>query len=1282
MAFRPLSVIAAVRQPGDIEDVAEERAQVANANYIAARRWDALVESRNVCEQVSTARAELQSEVQRSTRRLRVVEKELEALDKEHKDFVRAYASVEGSSCNIEAYLRQEIEAADMLRSNMQQVYKEQLHEQQGLVAELVKENQSLMEDKAALTKEVSWLRHQLDIAQTTQATPTGPRYVARSSLELGTGGSPLTPFVVSPTSGVASLSDAGSPMSSSSVASHSSEAFNCLMEDLAIGTGELSRGASIVQTMQATPAGPANMASPPFGSSPSFQQRALLTTPHPIPVYQSGQVAVDRVPEPEAGGWHVRVHESNPRRVTFRRRAACSNNRVFDPEAGTPDVQLHASNPRKVTLTSLLAASCAHKQDLRSSPCPDNPLKVIIRGVPITKQHPSSPMEVDSSPAELDAAASTSSSPSPSASPVNSLHSAFLSESPSARANMEALSAMDTFLQSPKGTPLVNRSQRLTLAKELTRQARSLSISGTPSTPSAESPTFGTASLSAPDSPIRISSSVASHDSDVVDCPMEDRACLTKALSKGANIVQTPRATPAGPANMASSPFGSKRGMTPSTSSSNSPTCALRYLFDAESCNASSLPPSRSSDVAVSPLLISPSSQKRAMVTRPTPLTQAAVSVVSEPKAGGWHVRVHDSNPLRVTFRRRAKPSGPVPSFALPSPSPPPYSSIPLTATPLLVPSALNADMVRGSSISLSLSGPSSASGAGRLLAASCAPAPCLDKPVEVTVRGSPVANQHPSSPLEVEASAAELDADAAANTSSSPSCWASPVTSELLSPRAIVKALTAMGTPSESPKATLLARRPALANLTNGLTPQVQARVTPGLAASAKTSGKANLPTSAAGRHLSALLKYKSSLGSPSPCPRPKTSPERVVVSGSKSASGTRSSRGSEASPGTPPALDLLTPARALGNRPRAVGRFSMALPSDAAAVSRTDTIQALVSSPTAPTPPRAIGSHLMGSAIGPKAFGYTPTVPVAEPPVSVHSLGLPVPEAQGPASSPAVQPAVNMSSAALMPLQLTPVQQPLQALGPSARSVAASNGRTRTVPSSALSSGKASRRSSICNSIADRPAWSASFSRCTAVHTRLAEDMTPVSRRLTTASPHRAASSPPPSPSPVRAVVDSPAVESSSVQAIRRTGSKAVAARLMSTAKTGGSTTAAQPGGVRPTAAQPNAGRATAQGTSRAARAGTIRPGPAAPAPAAQRPATRSSKAAASTPAEQSVAVHKQAASGKSGVVQRESGPAPVELRQANRGKAKTVNKEVAPIRTQPARRAKNPGHTWKF
>ncbi|KAA6428233.1 MAG: hypothetical protein FRX49_01829 [Trebouxia sp. A1-2] len=1200
MAFRPLSVIAAVRQPGDTEDVAEERAQVANANYIAARRWDAVVESRNVCEQVSTAHAELQSELQRSTRKLRAVEKELEALNKEHKDFVRAYASVEGSSCNIEAYLRQEIEAADMLRSNMQQVYKEQLHEQQGLVAELVKENQSLMEDKASLTKEVTWLRRQLEVAQTTQATPTGPEYMARSSLGLGTGGSPLT-LAESPTSGVASLSDAGSPMSSSSVASHNSEAFSCLIEDLAIGTGELSRGASIVQTTQATPTGPANMASPPFGSSPSFQQRALLTTPHPIPVYQSGQVAVDRVPGPGAGGWHVRVHDSNPRRVTFKRRAACSNHRVLDPETGTPDVQLQASNPGKETLTSLLAASRAHKQGLQSSPCPDNPLKVTIRAA----QHLNSP-----SPLVLPSSVATL---------------CFLSgDAPSCLAvKVEALSAMDTSPPEPQRYPLVNSYD----GNYSIAQARSLSIGGTPPTPSAKSPTFGVASLSAPHSST-ISSSVASLNSDVFNCLMEDMTHMTKELSREPNP-------------------------------------------------------------GVSPL--------------------RAANLVVEPKAGGWDVRVHDSNPRRVTFLQRAESSDP--SFTLPSPSSSPHSFIPLTAVPLLVPSALAADTVGGSSTPLSLSRPSSASGAGHLLAASYASAPCFDNPLEVTVRGAPVISQVPSSPLDTESSPAELDADAAADTSSSTSPLASPVRSihsallnELPSPMAIVEALCAMGTPAESPKATPLvnlSQRPALGNLTNRFTPQ--ARVTSGLAASAQTSGKANPPTSAAGRHLSAFLQRKSSMGSPSSCPRPQTSTPRVVVTGSRSATSTRSNSGCEASPGTPPALDLLSPARALGNRPRAVGRFSMALPSDAAAravstqnLSPTVPFQTLVS-PTAPSPPRPVSSNPRGSLLGARAFGYTPTASFAEPPVSTHSLGslvdqrfspnLALPEAQGPIPSPAMPSAVTISPAAV-PLQLTPMQQPPQeAHGPSAHSVAASNSRTRTVPSSAVSSGKASRRSSTSNSIADRPVWSASFSRCTAVHARLAQDMTPVSRRLTTASPHRTASSPKPSPSPVRAPADSPAVEPSSVQAIRRTGSKAAAARLMSTARTGGSArTAAQPGGVRPTAAQSTIGRAAVQGTSRAARAAPTRAGPAAPAPAAHRPATirvttRSSKAAASTPAGQSVAKHSKAASGRLGGVQSESGPAPVEPKQTRKGQDRTGQKE-GPSRTQPARRAKDSGHTWKF
>jgi len=300
---------------------------------------------------------------------------------------------------------------------------------------------------------------------------------------------------------------------------------------------------------------------------------------------------------------------------------------------------------------------------------------------------------------------------------------------------------------------------------------------------------------------------------------------------------------------------------------------------------------------------------------------------------------------------------------------------------------------------------------------------------------------------------------------------------------------------------------------------------------------------------------------------------------------------------------------------------------------------------------------------------------------------SPNLPLPEAQGPTPSPAVPSAATTSSAVLVPLQLSPVQQRLQeAHGPAARSVAASNGRTRSVPSSAVSSGQASRRSSISTSIADRPAWSPCFSRSSALQTCFAENRTPDSGRLTTASPHRATSSTCPSPSPVRAVVDSPAVEPSSVQAIRRTGSNAAAARLMSTAKTGGSArAAAQPSAVRPTPAQSNAGRAGVQGTTRATRAGQSKAGPAAPVPAVQRPATirataRSSKAAASTSAGQSVAKNRGAASGRPGEVQSKSGPTPVEPKQARRGQDRTVKKE-APTRTQPARRAKDSGHIWK-
>ena len=100
-----------------------------------------------------------------------------------------------------------------------------------------------------------------------------------------------------------------------------------------------------------------------------------------------------------------------------------------------------------------------------------------------------------------------------------------------------------------------------------------------------------------------------------------------------------------------------------------------------------------------------------------------------------------------------------------------------------------------------------------------------------------------------------------------------------------------------------------------------------------------------------------------------------------------------------------------------------------------------------------------------------------------------------------------------------------------------------------------------------------------------------------RLQTAggSPQPASTGPPAAPSPVRVIAGSPGVEPISAQAIRRTGSNAAAAGLMSTAKTRGSTrttvsslgcahqassctrTAAQPGGFRRAAAQPNGGRA---------------------------------------------------------------------------------------------------------
>jgi len=78
---------------------------------------------------------------------------------------------------------------------------------------------------------------------------------------------------------------------------------------------------------------------------------------------------------------------------------------------------------------------------------------------------------------------------------------------------------------------------------------------------------------------------------------------------------------------------------------------------------------------------------------------------------------------------------------------------------------------------------------------------------------------------------------------------------------------------------------------------------------------------------------------------------------------------------------------------------------------------------------------------------------------------------------------------------------------------------------------------------------------------------------------------------------------------------------------------------------------------------------------------RSTARSTKAAAPTPAEQSVAKQREATSGRLSVVQSESELAPAEPKQTRRGQDKTVKKKGGPTTTQPARRAKDPGHVWR-
>ena len=170
----------------------------------------------------------------------------------------------------------------------------------------------------------------------------------------------------------------------------------------------------------------------------------------------------------------------------------------------------------------------------------------------------------------------------------------------------------------------------------------------------------------------------------------------------------------------------------------------------------------------------------------------------------------------------------------------------------------------------------------------------------------------------------------------------------------------------------------------------------MTPGLAASAETPGKATPPTSAAGRRLSALLQCKSVLGSPSPCPRPRTSAPRVVFTGSEFASSTRTNCGSEASPGTPLALDLLSPQ---GHLATGRGQWAaspwpfpqMQLPEQLASqvsplLLHSRDLRAALQLLHCP---EQLAAAPGGSLLEDKVSGHTPTAPFAEPAVSVHGV-----------------------------------------------------------------------------------------------------------------------------------------------------------------------------------------------------------------------------------------------------------------------------------------------------
>ena len=293
---------------------------------------------------------------------------------------------------------------------------------------------------------------------------------------------------------------------------------------------------------------------------------------------------------------------------------------------------------------------------------------------------------------------------------------------------------------------------------------------------------------------------------------------------------------------------------------------------------------------------------------------------------------------------------------------------------------------------------------------------------------------------------------------------------------------------------------------------------------------------------------------------------------------------SSGSQASPGTPPGCDFMSPARALCSRQKVFAR------DDTSSDSQGFSARAVGSSlrPLASHSPIS-GGHEAG------LLGSTSPAPV---PFS------PTPSTKASIADSMATAAGNVSPVAAPP-QLTPLQMPGQRIDGHTNSKAVRSAvghRSRTPSSHASCAGSnstgrgalytnsspvnADRRSSAVSSIATRPAWSSCYTRSPGLQPSPAVATSASTCNVTTGH----TGFPTTLPSPLNTV--STTATASSTQAIRRTAKASTAARLLSTAKTGPVTTVHGQSSVAD-AAQPKvqrsgrSNRPAVQGASRSTR-----------------------------------------------------------------------------------------------